>query len=337
MSDASFVKCNMDLRTIVRKTRRLLGNSKARTMGVCLLLSFVLWLFITFGANYQYNFEVPVHFINKNNPEEVFYCSDSIIMVNVSTNGFEFLLKSGLKTNRQGISFDVNALPLNHTSGQGRIPTEFLKPQLLKAIGMNNVPMAISPDTVSIRWNKTYRKSVPVVNRTRFSFKPSFQAYKPLEMLVKEIDLEGEKQELDKVDTVYTKKTELKNIDRSVLFFLPLDTDSIGAKVSVSTTNIPAYLNVCQFIENVVDVPIETIHYDRNEKVRLYPNKVRLKYRVAMQDYKTVKADNFSAYVICRPDKIRDGKKLKVFLSDIPEYVRVVSYEPMRVDYVISR
>ncbi|HIW86783.1 MAG TPA: hypothetical protein IAC47_00700, partial [Candidatus Onthomorpha intestinigallinarum] len=122
-----------------------------------------------------------------------------------------------------------------------------------------------------------------------------------------------------------------------VLFFLPLDTDSIGAKVSVSTTNIPAYLNVCQFIENVVDVPIETIHYDKNEKVRLYPNKVRLKYRVAMQDYKTVKANNFSAYVICRPDKIRDGKKLKVFLSDIPDYVRVVSYEPMRVDYVISR
>jgi hypothetical protein len=73
----------------------------------------------------------------------------------------------------------------------------------------------------------------------------------------------------------------------------------------------------------------------KNEKIRLFPSSVKVRYKVAMEDFKKVNPDDISAYVITNLDK--NKKKLRVILKNVPEFVKVLSIDPPKLDYIIQK
>ena len=313
---------------------RLLTDRRVRIMSLCLCLSVFLWLFVTLGKSYQYTLSVPLSFESSELPGRHFFCSDSVVEVHLTTDGFDWLTSS-LSLRRAGtLHIDLASLSMNMKSGYAKIPTGFLNKQVLSAISMSNVPMEIMPDTLSLRWKKTYSKSVPLVSRVKVECEQPFALFGSPELLINHIEVEGTREELEKTDTLYTKQITLKGVNRNLMSFVPVDFDYSSEGLNVQMSMVPLRVEVKEYTENIIELPVEAIT-GRGEKVKLYPPTVKLRYRVAMEDYRKVNTDEIRAYVLT--DGSSGKRKLRVMLNNLPDMIKVISLEPSKLDYVIKK
>ncbi len=313
---------------------RLLTDRRVRIMSVCLCLSVFLWLFVTLGKTYQYTLSVPLTFESREQPDRRFFCSDSVVEVHLTTDGFDWLT-SRLSVRKSGsLHIDVGKLPMDKKSGYAKIPTGFLNKQVLGAIGMSNVPMAIMPDTVSLRWRKTYSKSVPLVSRVRVECEQPFALFGTPKLLVSRIEVEGTREELEKLDSLYTKDITLKGVNHNLITFVPVDFDCSSDRLSIQMTMVACRVEVKEYTENTIVLPVEAIA-GKGEKIKLYPPSVKVRYKVAMDDYRKVNTDDITAYVLANGNDRK--RKLRVMLNNVPDLINVSSIEPSKLDYVIMK
>lgn len=313
---------------------KILTNKKVRVGFICFCLSGALWLFVALGKTYQYNYSLPVSFHSSDNPNRQFYCSDSIIDVRITSSGFD-LLTSRLWFGRQkSMNIDVNRLSLNMQSGMAKIPMGFITQQIHSTIGMSKVPMEIMPDTLKLRWNKTYSKQVPLVNRVKVEYRQPFSSSESPKLEKDFLELEGTREELRKIDTLYTKEMTLKGIDKDLFVFVPVDFDHEASNLNLPMSTVGLSVKVKEYTENVITIPVSVIA-GKNEKIRLFPSAVKVRYKVAINDFKKVNTDEISAYVIYNLDK--NKKKLRVILKNVPEFIKVLSIDPPKLDYIIQK
>lgn len=312
----------------------LLTDRRVWIMSVCICLSIFLWLFVTLGKNYQYTLSVPLTFASSEQPDRQFFCSDSVVKVHLTTDGFDWLT-SRLSVRQAGkLHIDLASLSMDMKSGYAKIPTGFLNKQVLGAIGMSNVPMEIMPDTLSLRWKKTYSKSVPLVSRVKVECEQPFSLFGTPVLLADRIEVEGTREELEKTDTLYTKEITLKGVNRNLISFVPVDFDYASDRLNLQMTMVGLKVEVKEYTENTIVLPVEAIT-GKGEKVKLYPPTVKLRYRVAIDDYRKVNTDDITAYVLAEGENRK--RKLRVMLNNLPDLVKVVSIEPPKLDYVIKK
>ena len=93
-------------------------------------------------------------------------------------------------------------------------------------------------------------------------------------------------------------------------------------------------MEVKEYTENTIELPVEVIT-GKGEKIKLYPPTVKLRYKVAMDDYRKVNTDDITAYVLAEGSNRK--RKLRVMLNNLPEMIKVMSIEPPKLDYVIKK
>lgn len=320
-----------DKRNLVR---RFLTSAKVRTILLCLSLSLVLWLFVTLGKSYQYTYSIPLTFVNSDQPNQHFYCNDSVVDVHLTSSGFDWLTSKMSLRRMNTLRVNVSSLSLDTKSGNAKIPTVFLNDKILNAIGVEKTPIEVMPDTLTLRWQKVYSKRVPVVSRAEVECRQPFALSKPAYLVESNVIVEGVREELEKIDTLFTEPSVIRNIDRNLLTFVPIAFDYENDKVHLAKSCVGLRVEVKEYTENTVSLPIEAVA-GKDEKIRLFPPTVRLKYKVAVEDYKRVEPESITAYVLKGANEKRS--KLRVMLNNLPDYIKVVGIEPTKVDYIIEK
>ncbi len=309
-------------------------NQKGRIALVCLCISGFLWLFVSLGKSYQYTYSIALHFVNENQPGQKIDCNDSIIDVHLTSSGFNWLTSRISSRHLKTLQVDVNSLSLNTRSGSAKVPTGFLNSRILSEIGMEKVPIEIMPDTIVLRWQKTYSKRVPLISRVNVECRQPFGLSAEPELLEKYIEVEGSEEVLEKIDTIFTKSQTLSGINHNLLTFVPIDFAPEESDVNIQMSSVGLKIQVKEYTENTITIPVEAI-VGKNESVKLFPSSVKLRYKVAMEDYKKVDTDGITAYVMTAVGKGK--RKLRVMLNNVPSYIKVMSIDPPKVDYIIRK
>jgi hypothetical protein len=325
----------MNKNKLIQLLKKTISSTAFRAMCLCVFFSLVLWMFIVFSDHRQHDFEIPIQFENSAKPDEFYYTRDSVVVVNVEATGFEFLFKSGYEDKKEKIYFDVSKLPINKSKGEMKISSDFLKTPITKSLGMENVSISILPDTILLKWQKKYSKKMIVVNQTKFETKNSYRIIKNPELLINKVVVEGDKRVLDKIDTVFTKKINISNIDKSHVALIPLEINQQHKGLYFRTTNIPVKISVEEITENEIELPINIVQQGEKENVKIFPSKVKVKYRVPIKDFTKINAENFNLYVLYSEDNLQNANKLKIRYANIPNNVEVIGISPRTVDYII--
>ncbi|MBQ9255222.1 MAG: hypothetical protein IJ180_10685 [Bacteroidales bacterium] len=325
------------MKTLLRRFLSFtLRNKQGVVLFLCLFLSFVLWFVITYSKVYEHNEVFPIYFVDNTNKVE-FYTKDSVVTVELKVNGFEFLANQVFSSHKKKAVIDMEELNLNLSKGYAKIPTSRLKPLIMKSLGYEGMEAKILPENINLQWKKVFFKKVVVVNKSKFQFKKPYEEYYPAELLVKEVLIEGNQEDLDKIDTLYTQNVTFKNIDKNAVFMVPLETKSLAQNVSCKTTFVPIRVRTEKYTENTVSIPINIVRYEDYANIKVFPKEVKIRYRVAIKDYNKVNAKDFNAYVLCSNSILSSTDKLKVNLNNIPDFVRVVSAFPEKVEYILYK
>jgi len=142
---------------------------------------------------------------------------------------------------------------------------------------------------------------------------------------------------LDEISYVENTKVTLHDVCQKQNLTLDINTENINSNISFSDDSIELFINVEQFTEAELEVPLEVIKETADVHLRIFPDKVNITYFVALTDYKKVDADMFDVVVKYNASAENKTTKLKVQLIQKPKYIKVTKINPEKVEFIIYK
>ena len=141
---------------------------------------------------------------------------------------------------------------------------------------------------------------------------------------------------IDNVSYVVAQPLALKGINKTEKVRVLLYHDKKRGKIEYSTEKIDVTIRVQKFTEASVELPILVENLPAGYSLKMFPDKVQVKYNVAFDNYEKINASGFRAIIDF--SKIQEGdNKVKVQLVEFPEEIRAVKLNPEKVEYIIKK
>ena len=130
------------------------------------------------------------------------------------------------------------------------------------------------------------------------------------------------------IDVIYTDKVSLKNVNSSIDIEVPIHFENL-LNSDTKTANIK--IEVEKYTEAVVNVPVKN---NSKLNLRLFPDKVKVKYIVSLTDYSIINENHFNI-IIDSADINSDNNLIPIYLIDYPNNTKITSIEPKQLEYII--
>jgi len=313
-------------------------NRRSVAFLLCLLLSGLFWLLMSLSKEYVDEIGIPVLYTDL--PEDVLIASELTEVVNAEVKSFGFDLMwywSGLEKPLIKVSANPAKLPSIDRKGE-----EFHymltndKNSFLSNLKDNQLEiLSISPDTLFLKFKQKYTKYVPIKLNAEISFLKQYGMVTAPILVPDSILVIGSKEQIDTIAFVRTELQSWTDLNESLTSQASLTRHSDLPFVQFSHTEIQVELNVVEFTEGSVTIPLR-VQAEKPETVKVFPNEVEIKYQVPLISYDDVAANQFQASVILNKRSIK-STSLSVIIDRQPESVRQVRVSPPQVEYIIQK
>ncbi len=316
------------------------NRKKIITFTLCLIFSFVAWLFIKLSRETVTIFPMEVHV--KEIPEEVLFVNqtDSAFALTVETTGIK-ILSSGFS--RSASKMEPEFFSLQRIVRDNETLYYITGTQAKADFSLrNDIPrsdLSIQPDTIFFTASEAFRKKVPIVLEKDIQYYPGFKLYDIPALDPDSVYVTGPELLKDSVQQIHTHtlhKTRVDNdIHTSVKLFNPLKNRQV--KLSDEATSV--YINVEEFTEATAELPLvincPQINEDNKQNtIMLFPDKASIYYLVALKDVRAVSPHMFKAGVNC-PDTIDHSRnRIETQVLEYPGIVDIIRISPSEVEYI---
>jgi len=304
----------------------------------CLSISVFLWLMIKLSLESSSDIDLPVAYNNLPENKMLINKPDSILYLRIRSKGFKLFSDKYFK-DFNTFSLDLRNLKLKSRNAKyyAFIQTSYLKKKIRRELNIAAELLSVSPDTLFFEFLDVVHKKVPVKLDFDYSFKKQYFLYDTIQIEPDSVIITGPLELLNTISFVETLKTNLNEISEDQTFSLDINTENIDQNISLSKDNVEVYLDVEEFTEAEVEVPIETIKDVMEITLRTFPDKVKITYLVALKDYKRVEPAMFSAYVNYKSSSGNKSSKLKVHIKQNPKFTKITKIQPEKVEFIIHK
>lgn len=299
---------------------------------VCLVFSTFLWFLNDLNRVQTVNVEIPVRFTGL--PYDMVSTNSlpNTMQATVEATGFDLLWRSYTSQKR------VVEIPLRLEKG-GAAPGKtylfninYYLQDISDELGSHVKIKRIFPDTFSIRFEKRFIKRVPVRLASNLQFEKEFNISGDISLVPDSVTISGTKENIAKVDSVFTENLILKGLKKNYSGDLKLE--SLNG-VTYNVENIDVQIPVEQFTEKTISLKISTIGVPANYELNTIPDVVNLKLFVPLSMFNKIKADEYMVAAEF-PDPKSTGNKILLKVVSKPSFVKVISLDPGSVEYKVK-
>jgi len=170
---------------------------------------------------------------------------------------------------------------------------------------------------------------VKIVPETSLLFERQFNYYGEPTSTPDSIIIYGTVDDVNRTKFIKTETVTRKNVNQNIVAKAKIDLDE---KLKTDITEVEVSVNVEKYTESEVVIPI-TI--PGNVKMHLYPDKVSVRYIVAMKDYPIINSMSFKAIVDTTDIFFNDMLPVELVLS--PNNTQIIGIDPKEVEYIIVK
>lgn len=315
----------------ITRIRRLLLSKKVGTFLICLSIASLLWVVHALNRNYKYTLRVPVTFLNLPTNKLIVGELPEHLDVEIKASGLKLLFIS-LKKNIDEVVVDFNLLKNNAKSQAYSIRNGNFN--LQGAINFEVEILKIRPDTLFFSANKGNSKLLPVKANLKIDCQPGFSVISKINITPAYVSVTGDSIDLKRMDTVYTHFLNLKDVHQDFSSSVPLKKPY--SSINYNVKDVQLNFNVDKLTESTIKVPIQIMNNTSNEKIKLLPNFIEIKYLVAMKEYENISSNSFKAIVNYEHIK-KKQKQLKVDIIRVPSEVKIINTDPTIISYLIYK
>lgn len=313
---------------MVRKKQEQQSLHKFSNILFFVTIAALFWLLIKLSANYTVT--EPLTIDIKDAPADLVVVDGSQeLKVTLSTSGFELLNYYFKPASKRKVDISLEEVPLHKDSeGTYSFSISYAKEKVAKYLAIEPSEVSFDENRLSIRMEQLDSLKVKVMPNIDISYEKQYNRHGRIQIKPDSITIYGPKSKLKEIDNIYTESISLKNISSNIDINVPLHPEEM---INFDSKEVNIKINVEKYTEAIANVKIEN---NSDKKLRLFPDKVKIKYIVSLTDYNIIK-DNSFIISIDTADISSENNFLPVYLIDYPSNTRIISIEPKEVEYII--
>lgn len=316
------------------------GNSERSTFNrnlsafaVCLLISALCWVLIVLSKEYQEKTSFGIIYTNLPKDKALINRLPDSIQLEISTSGFS-MFRERVLSRTQKLSIDCSRLKTGNDN-IAYLSTASVSGSLAAQLGSDYSVTHVSPDTLFFNFGAKISKLVPVKLNILLGFAKQFQLSDSIKIIPEKVMIYGSSDAINKIDHLNTDYVVLNDLDRTVVKTLGFTENGRG--LGFSSDSVKVTIPVDRFTEGKMDVPVEVINLPAGIELKLFPDKVSVRYLVGINDLGKVVPSMFR--VVIDHSKISEvqGSKLKAEIIRSPDFIHSASLDPGKIEFIIRK
>jgi YbbR domain-containing protein len=194
--------------------------------------------------------------------------------------------------------------------------------------------VAISPDTLFLKFERIKTRRLPVKPHVSFSLAPQVMLYDSMACVPDSIDVKGPAAILDTLGYISTRHIQAGEITRNNTLTADLVYPVKHIPLIFSSTQVKINIFAEKFTETSVEVPVAP-DTSGNCKIRTFPEKCIITVMVPLREFKNIDQTQFKLTVSCHEAATATGSNLQVRVGSLPRHTRLVRIEPQNVEFII--
>lgn len=312
--------------------KRFKPSKRVGAFAVCVLVATLLWLLTALTNKYTINIELDVEYENaaKNGVNEANLPKS--VIIDVIDYGYNLVGYQWRKGSHR-INLDFNQLRIIRSSKENEsfVLLDNRADILSKQLSGDAKIVKLYPDTLYVSYGKRSGKKVPVRFRQKIGFAPQFTQLAEATVVPDSIYITGPQSMLNRIDEVFTDVLGIDNADKTITEKLAISRNNIGQEIVFSNNSVSVTVPVEEFTETTLDIPITVTPEVTNARVVLVPNKVTVKFNVAVSNFKKVNPQDFS--VVADVGAVKSGNMVKLRIANMPSTVKNVSLSAKQIKF----
>lgn len=191
----------------------------------------------------------------------------------------------------------------------------------------------VNYDNMNLRLEEKKQKKIPVQLQAMLSFAPEYQLQEAIQLRPDSIEIIGPKSKLDSITAWNTDSLILQDLEIEGVYQLKLQKPVRG--IQLIPPQVTIEVKPEQYTEKSFFVPL-TIK-NAPDSTKIFPSKIMLTCVVGLSRYESVQPQSFTLEVDLK-DVPMDGDQnsIPIVLTQQPEYVRNVFYNPQSAEFFIQ-
>ncbi|TDG36040.1 YbbR-like domain-containing protein [Pedobacter changchengzhani] len=307
-----------------------LEKRRVFTFLACLLFAIGAWLFLALKNKYIYTAKTVL--IYKDFPQKRAFNPLQSDTVNLKVEGTGWqLLFSRLRINPQSI-----ILSLNQLNTKNFIISSDQLSSINKQLDSRQKVISLIPDTLYFDFSKRTVKRVPIRLIRKVGFVKQFDLSSEIKMVPKFVTISGPLEELEKITDWPTDTLKIVGVSGNITKRIAMQHSTLK-NVSIFPSSVQVTLPVDEFTEKTLEVPIKILNNYSYNNIKLYPNKVKVTFVVALSNFSQIDEDFIEASVDVQEWQNFGHSKLTVKVLQFPAYCKLVSIVPSKVDFLVDK
>ena len=313
---------------MVRKKNKSQTFQQLSNMTTFVTIAALLWLLIKLSSNYTVTEPLTINI--KDAPADLILTNGTQkIKVTLSTSGFELLNYYFKPNSRRKVDISLEEVPLHKDSESTySFGSSYAKEKIASFLTLEPNEVSFDENRITLNMEQLDSVKVKVIANVDLTYEKQYNRLGKIQLSPDSVTIYGPKNMISSIDNVHTQNLTLRNINQNIDTELPLKLDNI---LNASHKEVNVKIFVEKYTEAVANVPISN---DSGQNLRLFPDKVKIKYIVSLTDYNIIK-DNYFKVNIDTADISSESNFLPIYLTDYPNNTRIISVEPKEVEYII--
>lgn len=315
--------------TAADKQKRKYGKGNLNSFIFFLILATLFWVLTKFSKEYEQDMVAQMEFINLPDNAVIGNDINTQLPLRLEASGFEFFY---YKLRKPVITIDLAQLSPDENS-RWSLSKSILESQATAQF-KHPVTIQLTDTEITLPLQALSSKKVAVLPAVDYNFKEGFSSLEPLEIKPDSVTLIGPASLLNTIESVKTELREFNGLDENIEGELEIALPDNENQLKVSPAKVSYSMQVQEFIENELTVPITLIGNETGQGIQLFPSSVKVRYTINFAQYKNVKASDFK--VVCDLSKAADGNNVlspELILS--PEGAQNLSFSPKEVEFIV--
>ena len=318
------------------KAKQLLKRKNIIIFSFCLLLSTFFWVTKKFSKEYQFQLPVQISFKNLPDNKIVLYNTDTTILLDVKTQGFNLLFYKFFRKNKKT---EINFNSLNSFSKDGYVyikPDEIIN-SVKKDIYNGFTVIENYKDAFKFKYVNSYSKKVAIKLQLQIRLRNQYFLYNNITPSPDSVIITGYKNTLDEISFLNTRPVIMNDLYTSGVVYADIAIPDVKPKIITYTKRVNLKIDVEKYTENELEVAVNVKSINQQKNIRLFPEKVKVSYLVAIKDYKDIKSEAFNLFVNIDNLSEINSNKVEIEIGRIPPKIKLKKIYPENVEFIIFK
>jgi YbbR domain-containing protein len=316
---------------MARVTRKKYNTKKIRTFLLFLGIACVIWVLTKFSKVYTATINGDISYTSF--PENTVLGDGNAkdFSFEVTAVGFKFIQ---YQLNRPRIEIPLNNYSIDETDKvtlESRDLNRLITSELGKDVSITN--LSLSQLVISL--DRVGSKMVPVTANTKIKFREGFKSVKGAVLTPDSVKIFAPNNLLSEIDSIPTVELTLNDVHERVALNLKLELPG-NEDLKVEPDIVDLQMDVTEFTQKTVAVPIEVINVPTGTTVKMIPEILSISFDVAMESFNDISASDFR--VFCDfASKNNEENFMLVEISRQPEGIYNIEFSEKKIDYLIFK